>query len=38
LKKFVVVLEPEDLTPDERNRLLEEEARASASVLSARIG
>ena len=29
LKKFVVVLEPENLTPEERKRLLEEEARAS---------
>jgi hypothetical protein len=32
LKKFVVVLEPDNLTPDERKRLLEEEARASVSV------
>lgn len=32
LKKFVVILEPESLTPEERKRLLEEEARASMSV------
>jgi arylsulfatase len=32
LKRFVVILEPENLTPDERKRLLEEEARASVSV------
>ena len=32
LKKFVVVLEPENLTPEERKRLLEEEARASMSA------
>ena len=32
LKKFVVVLEPEKLTPEERQRLLQEEARASMSV------
>jgi arylsulfatase len=32
LKKFVVVLEPENLTPEERKRLLEEEATASISV------
>ena len=32
LKKFVVVLEPENLTPEERKRLLEEEARALMSV------
>jgi len=32
LKKFVVVLEPQNLTPEERKRLLEEEARASMSV------
>jgi arylsulfatase A-like enzyme len=32
LKKFVVVLEPENLTPEERKRLLEEEARASMSI------
>jgi arylsulfatase A-like enzyme len=32
LKRFVVVLEPENLTPEERKRLLEEEARASVSV------
>ena len=32
LNKFVVVLEPENLTPEERKRLLEEEARASMSV------
>jgi hypothetical protein len=32
LKKFVVVLEPENLTAEDRRRLLEEEARASMSV------
>jgi arylsulfatase len=32
LKKFVVVLEPERLTPEERQRLLQEEARASMAV------
>jgi arylsulfatase len=32
LKKFVVVLEPDNLTPEERRRLLEEEAKASMSV------
>jgi hypothetical protein len=32
LKKFVVVLEPEKLTEEERKQLLEEEARASMSV------
>jgi hypothetical protein len=32
LNKFVVVLEPENLTAEERRRLLEEEARASMSV------
>jgi arylsulfatase A-like enzyme len=32
LKKFVVVLEPENLTEEERKRLLEAEARASMSV------
>jgi len=32
LNKFVVVLEPENLTPEERKRLLEEEARALISV------
>jgi arylsulfatase A-like enzyme len=32
LKKVVAVLEPENLTADERKRLLEEEARASMSV------
>src|SRR5215510_12124792 len=32
LKKFVVVLEPEKLTPEERKRLLQEEARAWMSV------
>jgi arylsulfatase A-like enzyme len=32
LNKFLVVLQPENLTPDERKRLLEEEARASVSI------
>jgi hypothetical protein len=32
LKKFVVVLEPEKLTEEERRRLLEEEATASMAV------
>ena len=32
LKKFVVVLEPENLTEEERKRLLEEEAKASMAV------
>jgi arylsulfatase len=32
LKKFVVVLEPEKLTEEERKRLLDEEAKASMSV------
>ena len=32
LKKFVVVLEPEKLTDEERKRLLEEEAAASLAV------
>jgi arylsulfatase len=32
LKKFVVILEPENLTAEERKHLLEEEARASMSV------
>jgi arylsulfatase len=32
LNKFAVILEPENLTPEERKRLLEEEARASMSV------
>jgi arylsulfatase len=32
LKKFVVILEPQNLTDEERKRLLEEEARASMSV------
>src|SRR5262249_13376743 len=32
LKKFVVILEPEKLTPEERKRLLEQEARALMSV------
>jgi arylsulfatase len=32
LKKVVVVLEPEKLTPDERKRLQAEEARAGAAV------
>jgi arylsulfatase len=32
LKKFVVILEPENLTPEERQRLLQEEARAFMSV------
>jgi arylsulfatase A-like enzyme len=32
LKKFVVVLEPENVTAEDRRRLLEEEARASMSV------
>ena len=32
LKKFVVILEPEKLTPEERKALLQEEARASMSV------
>jgi arylsulfatase len=32
LKKFVVVLEPQNLTTEERKQLLEEEARASMSV------
>ena len=31
-KKFVVILEPENRTPEERQRLLQEEARASVSV------
>jgi len=32
LKKFVLVLEPENLTEEERKRLLEEEASASMAV------
>jgi arylsulfatase len=32
LKKFVVVLEPQKLTEEERKRLLEEEARAYMAV------
>ena len=32
LKKFVVVLEPQKLTEDERKRLLAEEARASMAL------
>ncbi|MGH7305464.1 MAG: hypothetical protein ACRELZ_19435 [Candidatus Rokuibacteriota bacterium] len=32
LKKFVVILEPETLTADERQRLREEEARASMAI------
>jgi len=32
LKKFVAILEPEKLTPEERKALLQEEARASMSV------
>ena len=32
LKKFVVVLEPENLTEEERKRLLEEEAKASMAI------
>ncbi len=32
LKKFVVVLELENLTEEERKRLLEEEAKASMAV------
>jgi hypothetical protein len=32
LKKFVVVLEPDKLTPEERQRLREEEAKASMAV------
>ena len=32
LKKFVVVLEPQKLTEEERKRLLAEEARASMAV------
>ena len=32
LKKLVVVLEPDNLTPEERQRLLAEEASASMSV------
>jgi arylsulfatase len=32
LKKFVVILEPEKLTDEERKHLLEEEARAAMSV------
>jgi arylsulfatase len=32
LKKFVVILEPEKLTAEERRSLLEEEARASMAV------
>jgi arylsulfatase A-like enzyme len=32
LKKFVVILEPQNLMDEERKRLLEEEARASMSV------
>jgi len=32
LKKFVVVLEPVNLTEEERKRLLEEEAKASMAV------
>jgi len=32
LKKFVVILEPEKLTPEERKRLQQEEARASMAV------
>ena len=32
LKKFIVILEPQKLTPEERQRLLQEEARASMSV------
>jgi hypothetical protein len=32
LKKFVVVLEPEKLTEEERRRLLREEAQAGAAI------
>jgi len=32
LKKFVVVLEPEKLTEEERKRLREEEAKASLAI------
>jgi arylsulfatase len=32
LKKFVVVLEPQKLSPEERQRLLREEAQASAAI------
>ena len=32
LKKFVVVLDPDKLTPEERQRLLEEEAKASMAI------
>jgi arylsulfatase len=32
LKKFVVILEPDKLTDEERKRLLEEEAKASMAV------
>jgi arylsulfatase len=32
LRRFAVVLEPDNLTPEERKRLLEEEARALMSV------
>ena len=32
LKKFVVILEPEKLTEEERNRLLEEEASAGMAI------
>ena len=32
LKKFVVVLEPEKLTEEERKQLLDEEAKASMAV------
>jgi arylsulfatase len=32
LKKFVVVLEPENLTAEERKRLLAAEAKASMAV------
>ena len=32
LKKFVVVLEPEKLTEEERKRLREEEAKASMAI------
>jgi hypothetical protein len=32
LKKFVVVLEPQTLTEEERQRLLREEAQAGAAI------
>ena len=32
LKKFVVILEPEKLTEEERKRLLEEEAKAGMAI------